>query len=233
MYRTFLPSEPKKSEKSKEKLSDATLRSGRHTGYVDIDVDATVDVLAKALTLFVYRSKEPVFFKESPSAEGGLRIEKNKTCFFCKKRIHEARQEENGNNLFPNMFDNKNDRDVWEQVIFLHRGLLLKLMGNKASDESSVTKILDRQRESIRHSAWTERDQTIYGAPNKRVTTTLVGPSSNGWSECEAALFVLCVKDAATMDNKLDFWLINARSDSLKKMKTKDGKTITVWSTHT
>ena len=222
MYRTFLPSEPKKSKKSKEKLSDATLRSGRHTGYVDIDVDATVDVLAKALTLFVYRSKEPVFFKESPSAEGGLRIEKDKTCFFCKKRIHEARQQENGNNLFPNMFDNKNDIDVWEQVIFLHRWLMAEFLRNKASDESSVTKILDSLRVQSRHYG-------IYGAPNKRVTTTLVGPSSNGWSECEAALFVLCVKDAATMDNKLDFWLINARSGSLKKMKTKDGKTITVW----
>ena len=222
MYRTFLPSEPKKSKKSKEKLSDATLRSGRNTGYVDIDVDATVDVLAKALTLFVYRSKEPVFFKESPSAEGGLIIEMFKTCFFCKKRIHEARQQENGNILFPNMFDNKNDIDVWEQVIFLHRWLMAEFLRNKASDESSVTKILDSLRVKSRHFG-------LYGVPNKRVTTTLGGPSSNGWSECEAALFVLCVKDAATMDNKLDFWLINARSGSLKKMKTKDGKTITVW----
>jgi hypothetical protein len=206
MYRTFLPSEPKKSKKSKEKLSDATLRSGRHTGYVAIDVDATVDVLAKALTLFVYRSKEPVFFKKSGSAEGGLRIEKNKTGV----PFHEARQ-----------FDNKNDRDVWEQVVFLHKRLLVRFHGNKASDESSVTKILDSLR--VQSRRWG------LGAPNKRITTTLVGPSSNGWSECEAALFVLCVKDAATMDNKLDFWLINARSGSLKKMKTKDGKTIAVW----
>ena len=75
MYRTFLPSEPKKSKKSKEKLSDATLRSGRNTGYVDIDVDATVDVLAKALTLFVYRSKEPITFARSGGSGGGLRIE--------------------------------------------------------------------------------------------------------------------------------------------------------------
>jgi len=132
MYRTFLPSEPKKSKKSKEKLSDATLRSGRHTGYVAIDVDATVDVLAKALTLFVYRSKEPVFFKKSGSAEGGLRIEKNKTGV----PFHEARQ-----------FDNKNDRDVWEQVVFLHGMLLEDLRSNNATDESSVTNILESLRE--------------------------------------------------------------------------------------
>lgn len=148
----------------------------------------------------------PVFFKKSGSAEGGLRIEKNKTGV----QFHEARQ-----------FDNKNDRDVWEQVVFLHKRLLVRFHGNKASDESSVTKILDSLR--VQSRRWG------LGAPNKRITTTLVGPSSNGWSECEAALFVLCVKDAATMDNKLDFWLINARSGSLKKMKTKDGKTITVW----
>lgn len=208
MYRTFLPSEPKKSKKSKEKLSDATLRSGRNTGYIDIDVDATVDVLAKALTLFVYRSKEPVFFKASGYSEGGLRIEKNKTGV----PFHEARQ-----------FDNENDRDVWEQVVFLHKRLLVRFHGNKANDESSVTTILDSLRVQSRQR------KLVFGAPNKRITTTLVGPSSNGWSDCEAALFVLCVKDAATMDNKLDFWLINARSGSLKKMKTNDGKTITVW----
>ncbi len=138
-----------------------------------------------------------------------MRIEKNKTGV----QFHEARQ-----------FDNKNDRDVWEQVVFLHKRLLVRFHGNKASDESSVTNILENM-----------RDSSIIVTPplNKRITTTLTSSYANashyGWSAREAALFVLCVKDAATMDNKFDFWSINARSGSLKKMKTKDGKTITVW----
>ena len=207
MYRTFLPSEPKKSKKSKEKLSDATLRSGRHTGYIAIDVDATVDVLAKALTLFVYRSKEPITFTKSGSSEGGLEIEEKME----GKVYHELRDRGN------------NNREVWGQVVFLHEQLLSRLRSNNASDESSVTKILESTR------GYLSEDQDPYGLPNKRIVTSLSGARNYGWSDCEAALFVLCVKDAATMDNKLDFWLINARSGSLKRMKTKDGKTITVW----
>jgi hypothetical protein len=209
MYRTFLPSEPKKSKKSKEKLSDATLRSGRNTGYVDIDVDATVDVLAKALTLFVYRSKEPITFTRSGGSGGGLRIEEKME----GKGIHEVRCRDRGNN----------NRDVWAQVVFLHKRLLARLRSNNASDESSVTKILESTR------GYSAVSRHPYGVPNKRIVTSLSGAMNYGWSPCEAALFVLCVKDAATMDNKLDFWLINARSGSLKRMKTKDGKTITVW----
>ena len=207
MYRTLLPSEPKKSKKSKEKLSDATLRSGRHAEYIAIDVDATVDVLAKALTLFVYRSKEPVFFNKSGSAEGGLRIEES----------------EYGNTRNEVRSHPITDRRVWGQVVFLHKRLLARLRSNNASDESSVTKILESTRGYLAES------QDPYGVPNKRIVTSLSGARNYGWSACEAALFVLCVKDAATMDNKLDFWSINARSGSLKKMKTKDGKTITVW----
>jgi len=207
MYRTFLPSEPKKSKKSKEKLSDATLRSGRNTGRVAIDVDATVDVLAKALTLFVYRSKEPVTFTRSTSSEGGLRIEEKME----GKEIHEVRDRGN------------NDGDVWSQVVFLHKRLLDILRSNNGNNESSVTKIMERTRGYM--------SENPYGLPNKRIVTSLSGARNYGWSPCEAALFVLCVKDAATMDNKLDFWLINVRgiAGALKRMKTKDGKTITVW----
>ena len=215
MYRTFLPSEPKKSKKSKEKLSDATLRSGRNTGYVAIDVDATVDVLAKALTLFVYRSKEPITFTGSGSSEGGLEIEEKME----GKVYHELRDRGN------------NNREVWSGLAYLHE-LLLMVFDNDASDdnddwfpdESSVTNILENM-----------RDTSEMRTPplNKRITTTLTSSYANashyGWSAREAALFVLCVKDAATMDNKFDFWSINARSGSLKRMKTKDGKTITVW----
>jgi len=215
MYRTLLPSEPKKSKKSKEKLSDATLRSGRHAEYIAIDVDATVDVLAKALTLFVYRSKKTVFFKKSGSAEGGLEIEETME----GKVYHELRDRGN------------NDIDVWEQVVFLHELLLARLRSNKATDESSVTNILEslREHEKQEYGRLYANDELF--TANKRITTTLTSGtgSTYGWSECEAALFVLCVKDAATMDNKLDFWLINARSGSLKKMKTKDGQTIVVW----
>ena len=213
MYRTFLPSEPKKSKKSKEKLSDATLRSGRNTGYVAIDVDATVDVLAKALTLFVYRSKEPITFTGSGSSEGGLEIEEKME----GKVYHELRDRGN------------NDRDVWEQVVFLHGMLLEDLRSNNATDESSVTNILESLREHEKQEHGDLYANSELDSIHKRVTTTLSSGSRYGWSDCEAALFVLCVKDAATMDNKLDFWLINARSGSLKRMKTKDGKTITVW----
>ena len=213
MYRTFLPSEPKKSIKSKEKLSDATLRSGRHTGYVAIDVDATVDVLAKALTLFVYRSKEPITFRGNGSAESGLEIQET----LEGKVYHELRDRGN------------NDRDVWEQVVFLHGMLLEDLRSNNATDESSVTNILESLREHAKQEYGHLYANSELDSIHKRVTTTLSSGSHYGWSDCEAALFVLCVKDAATMDNKLDFWLINARSGSLKRMKTKDGKTITVW----
>ena len=217
MYRTFLPSEPKKSKKSKEKLSDATLRSGRHTGYIAIDVDATVDVLAKALTLFVYRSKEPITFTGSGSSEGGLEIEEKME----GKVYHELRDRGN------------NNREVWGQVVFLHEQLLDDFDSNDASDESSVTKILESTREFHKQEYGHLYENNVLFVANKRITTTLTSgygtKSRYGWSECEAALFVLCVKDAATMDNKLDFWLINARSGSLKKMKTKDGTTITVW----
>ena len=101
----------------------------------------------------------------------------------------------------------------------------------KATDESSVTNILEslREHEKQEYGRLYANDELF--TTNKRITTTLTSgtESTYGWSECEAALFVLCVKDAATMDNKLDFWLINARSGSLKKMKTKDGQTIVVW----
>ena len=194
MYRTFLPSEPKKSIKSKEKLSDATLRSGRHTGYVAIDVDATVDVLAKALTLFVYRSKEPITFTGSGSSEGGLEIEEKME----GKVYHELRDRGN------------NNREVWSGLAYLHE-LLLMVFDNDASDdnddwfpdESSVTNILENM-----------RDTSEMRTPplNKRITTTLTSSYANashyGWSAREAALFVLCVKDAAKMDNKFDFWSI-------------------------
>jgi len=213
MYRTFLPSEPKKSKKSKEKLSDATLRSGRHTGYVAIDVDATVDVLAKALTLFVYRSKEPITFRGNGSAVSGLEIQET----LEGKVYHELRDRGN------------NDRDVWEQVVFLHGMLLEDLRSNNATDESSVTNIMESLREHAKQEYGHLYANGELDSIHKRVTTTLSSGSHYGWSDCEAALFVLCVKDAATMDNKLDFWLINARSGSLKRMKTKDGKTITVW----
>ena len=116
-----------------------------------------------------------------------------------------------------------NNRDVWNQVVFLHKRLLDILRSNNGNNESSVTKILEITR------GYSAMSRHPYGLPNKRIVTSLSGAMNYGWSQYEAALFVLCVKDAATMDNKLDFWLINARSGSLKKMKTKDGKTITVW----
>lgn len=192
MYRTFLPSEPKKSKKSKEKLSDATLRSGRNTGYVAIDVDATVDVLVKALTLFVYRSIEPITFRGSGGTEGdgvyrGLEIEEKME----GKVYHELR-------------DRNNNKDVWKGIAILHKMLLQVFDSNDASDdtiENSVTNIL----ESIRDSSDMLLNAVV---PNKRIKAKLRGGGHYGWSPCEAALFVLCVKDAATMDNKFDFWSI-------------------------
>ena len=124
-----------------------------------------------------------------------------------------------------------NNREVWSGLAYLHELLLMVfdkdgLRNAWFPDESSVTNILENMRDS----------SIIFTPPlNKRITTTLTSSYANashyGWSAREAALFVLCVKDAATMDNKLDFWLINVRgiAGALKKMKTKDGKTITVW----
>jgi len=196
MYRTFLPSEPKKSKKSKEKLSDATLRSGRNTGYIAIDVDATVDVLAKALTLFVYRSIEPITFRGSGGTEGdgvysGLEIEEK----MKGKVYHELRDR------------NNNSKDVWKGIARIHKILLRIFDRNRHHSgdtiENSVTNIL----ESIRG---VNSDLLLTPIiPNKRIKAKLRGGGHYGWSPCEAALFVLCVKDAATMDNKLDFWSIN------------------------
>lgn len=38
----------------------------------------------------------------------------------------------------------------------------------------------------------------------------------------------LCVKDAATMDNKFDFWEINGKKP-LKRKVLRNGKEIVVW----
>ena len=219
MYHIFLPSEPKKS---KDKLSDAIVCTvflhpyGRDDEYkrVHINVDATVDVLAKALTLFVYHSEKAITFEPSGSSESGLEIKQPME----GKEYHELRA------IMSEDEQNAWEQNVWEQIVYLHEQLLEKLLSNKEGDESSVTKILESIRgESEKHSITKE-----YSVPNKRIKAKLYGGTTYGWSHCEAALFALCVKDAATMDNKFDFWEINGKKP-LKLKVLRNGKEIVVW----
>lgn len=211
MYRAFMPSEPKKK---KEKLSDATLNSGRNSFGINIDIDATIDVLVKALTLFVYRSPGETTFRQSVSSQSGLEIVED----LEGKLIHELRDHHHS----------EEQGAVWETIVNLHRTLLDELSSNNASDESSVTKILEH---CIHEDKINNLGEYTFEL-NKRIVSKLVCQylsPTYGWTMHEAALFVLCVKDAATMDEKFDFWSVNARPFSMQVMKTKDGHEIAIW----
>ena len=106
------------------------------------------------------------------------------------------------------------DADVWRDILRLHGDLMSVLRKNARGDETSVTNILAAKR-----ARWATSAQVVILGPNERVGGTFECHTKGhyGWTVEEAALFVLCVKDANRMDLKLEFWHILAPKASTRR----------------